>query len=140
MGLRISLKKTTKKMVHDLLKGAEVLNKSGESVDHSTLSGKQIVCFYFSAHWCPPCRGFTPVLCEFYNTCVADGKSLEIIFVTSDQDEASFKDCWSNMPWLAIKFGDAQIQNLKQHFGVTGIPMLAVCKGDGTQVVQNGRG
>ena len=30
------------------------------------LAGKQLVCFYFSAHWCPPCRQFTPILKDFY--------------------------------------------------------------------------
>ena len=30
------------------------------------LEDKNIVCFYFSAHWCPPCRGFTPILKSFY--------------------------------------------------------------------------
>ncbi len=25
------------------------------------------VAFYFSAHWCPPCRSFTPQLVQTYN-------------------------------------------------------------------------
>ena len=28
--------------------------------------GKKVVCFYFSAHFCPPCKTFTPVLADFY--------------------------------------------------------------------------
>ena len=33
---------------------------------NEALAGKQLVCFYFSAHWCPPCRQFTPILKDFY--------------------------------------------------------------------------
>ena len=29
------------------------------------LEGK-VIGIYFSAHWCPPCRGFTPKLVEWY--------------------------------------------------------------------------
>jgi thiol-disulfide isomerase/thioredoxin len=27
---------------------------------------QELVLYYFSAHWCPPCRQFTPLLKDFY--------------------------------------------------------------------------
>ena len=45
-----------------LQKGAELTKVAAADA----LAGKQIVCFYFSAHWCPPCRHFTPILKDFY--------------------------------------------------------------------------
>merc|ERR1712130_667492 len=44
-------------------------NDQGETVEGntSTLLDDKYVGIYFSAHWCPPCRGFTPVLAESYN-------------------------------------------------------------------------
>ena len=60
---------------------------------------------YFSAHWCPPCRGFTPVLAEFYKKWVEEeGKSLEIVFVSSDRDQEAFDEYYNSMPWAALKF------------------------------------
>ena len=67
--------------------GPKILNKSGQEVAIESLcgEGKQIG-LYFSAHWCPPCRGFTPKLVEWYNTNKAE-RNLEIIFVSLDRDK-----------------------------------------------------
>ena len=68
------------------------------------LEGAQFVGIYFSAHWCPPCRGFTPILGQFYEEVNKDGKVFEVIFITSDRDEAAFKEYFSLMPWKAAPF------------------------------------
>ena len=65
---------------------------------------------YFSAHWCPPCRGFTPELATFYNTATGQGDKFEIIFVSCDRDEPSFKDYFGSMPWAALKFEHSDIK------------------------------
>ena len=65
-----------------------------------------LAVLYFSAHWCPPCRAFTPTLAEFY-TKHQQSKNLEIIFVSFDRNEESFKEYVKDMPWLSIEFSDA---------------------------------
>ena len=59
-----------------------------------------MVGIYFSAHWCPPCRGFTPKLVESYNTMKAAGKNFEIVFVSSDNDEAGFDEYYGAGPLI----------------------------------------
>jgi nucleoredoxin len=44
-----------------LCTGVDTLLKGTESISLSdSLQGKEVVALYFSAHWCPPCRSFTP--------------------------------------------------------------------------------
>ena len=51
----------------DLIKGQDLIKADGTTVAANVaLEGKVLVLIYFSAHWCPPCRGFTPVLKAFY--------------------------------------------------------------------------
>jgi nucleoredoxin len=93
---------------------------------------------YFSAHWCPPCRGFTPKLAEWYKGGLQD--VMEIIFVSSDRDEASFKEYSGEMPWLCLPYEKRdQKAALSDAFGVNGNPSLGVCNPDGTVVTTDGR-
>ena len=117
----------------------KVFTKDGEMSLDEALTGAEFVGIYFSAHWCPPCRGFTPVLAQFYEEVNKDGKVFEVIFVTSDRDEASFKEYFELMPWKAVPF-DVERATIKQMHGVQGIPMLPVFKADGTKLSDNARG
>ena len=81
---------------------------------------------YFSAHWCPPCRNFTPKLKNFYEVVNKNQKQIEIIFVTSDKSEAEFNEYFGSMPWISIPFSDESIDNLKQTFEIMGIPTFLV--------------
>ena len=91
------------------LLGTDLIGAKGETVKTETLAGKgRVLGLYFSAHWCPPCRGFTPKLAEFYKHFRSgpDGHKLEIVFVSSDKTEAEFRDYCKEMPWLVLPFGD----------------------------------
>jgi nucleoredoxin len=93
---------------------------------HRTLDGKTTVLFYFSAHWCPPCKSFTPQLAKFYSS-HAESKSFEIVFVSSDSSEDEFASYFADMPWTSVKWGS--MRSLKSclevaYGAVPGIPTL----------------
>merc|ERR1711972_42008 len=89
-------------------------------------------------HWCPPCRGFTPKLAEYYKEGLKD--KMEIIFVSSDRDEKSFKDYHNEMPWPALPYEKRKEKDLlSKHMGVQGIPTFAVINLDGSVVTTDGR-
>ena len=94
---------------------------------------------YFSAHWCPPCRGFTPKLANFYEVANSKNKQIEIIFVSADRDIKGYEEYFSTMPWLAIPFGDDAIENMNKSFDITGIPYLIVFNNEGKLIDDKGR-
>jgi len=118
--------------------GSNLVNHKGEA--QSIASTAQLVGIYFSAHWCPPCRGFTPVLAEFYKHVNSKEKVLEIVFASSDKDEKSFNEYFETMPWIALDFKDRDSKNSwGQTFGVRGIPMFVLLNKDGTMISDNAR-
>eukprot|EP00931_Biecheleriopsis_adriatica_P044282 TRINITY_DN25314_c1_g1_i1.p1 TRINITY_DN25314_c1_g1~~TRINITY_DN25314_c1_g1_i1.p1 ORF type:complete len:328 (+),score=72.63 TRINITY_DN25314_c1_g1_i1:58-1041(+) len=121
----------------DLL-GAKLLTKQGEVDTESALRGKT-VGLYFSAHWCPPCRGFTPQLAKSY-TSALKAKGLEIVFVSGDQNEKAFSDYYTEMPWLALPFSVRdKAASLNSKFDVKGIPSLVLLSNDGTKLTSDAR-
>lgn len=96
--------------------------------------------FLLSPQWCPPCRGFTPDLIKAYKDHLK-AKELEIVFVSSDRDQASFMEYYGTMPWLAIPQGDPRKNKLSKLFGVEGIPtFVLVDAGTGETINGNARG
>ena len=120
----------------EILKGQQLLKKTGVVVDaDEALHGKKIICFYFSALWCPPCKAFTPVLTEFYQVIkmtliyqfntnspienvlmfqelVKEEEPIEVIFVSGDN---SPDELLANMKafhgdWLAVQHGARLIE------------------------------
>jgi len=122
----------------DSLKDQNLVKSDGSSVPaDSALAGKDLVLFYFSAHWCPPCRQFTPMLKDFYE----EVEGLEIVFVSSDRSPEDMQSYMkeSHGDWLAVEHNSAVANDLKQKYGISGIPTLIVVKLDGTVVTKDGR-
>jgi nucleoredoxin len=120
--------------------GETLVSKEGNVATKGALAGKKNVMVYFSAHWCPPCRGFTPQLAKEYKASSAAGKDTMVVFVSSDRDQASFDEYYGEMPWHALPFDNRDVkEKLSTKFGVNGIPMLIVLDGKGQLVTANGR-
>jgi len=96
------------------LLGDILMTSSGDQVPTVTsLNNSRLVAFYFSAHWCPPCRRFTPMLIEAYLhlKSALPVHGLELIFVSSDRDLSSFRNYFNTMPWLAVPFHKSSIRS-----------------------------
>ena len=86
---------------------------------------------YFSAHWCGPCRNFTPQLVEIYNELLKKGEAFEIVFLLGDKVEKSFEKYYASMPWMALPFLHHTEKKLSRYFKVEGIPTLIILGPDG---------
>jgi len=97
-------------------------------VDGSELEKKKFVALYYSAHWCVPCRKFTPRLIDYYNRTVAAHPEFEIIFVSSDRSRFGWETYIgeAKMPWLAVDYDQlADLVGVRQ-LGGNSIPSLLV--------------
>eukprot|EP00002_Diphylleia_rotans_P022020 TRINITY_DN4306_c0_g1_i1.p1 TRINITY_DN4306_c0_g1~~TRINITY_DN4306_c0_g1_i1.p1 ORF type:complete len:179 (-),score=30.68 TRINITY_DN4306_c0_g1_i1:133-669(-) len=120
--------------------GPRLISSTGDEIStDETLNGK-FVGIYFSAHWCPPCRAFTPQLAQFFQK-NRKALDLEIVFVSSDRDERAWSEYFGTMPWTAIPFNERSIkQSLSSKFSVMGIPTLVILDSHGEIMTNNGRG
>jgi len=105
----------------------QLLTKNG-LVNTKDALGDKTVLIYFSAHWCGPCRNFTPQLAELYKEAKSGplSKKFEIIFCSADHEEAEFDSYYAEHPWLAIPFDWENRERLMGAFSVKGIPQLTV--------------
>ena len=120
--------------------GAEIQTKQGKKSTVDALKDKKVIGIYFSAHWCPPCRQFTPVLGTVYEDMIEDHPDFEIVFVSSDRDEGGFNEYYGEMPWVALPFASQKEKgSLAQKYGVSGIPCLVFLNDKGDLITKDGR-
>ena len=118
--------------------GEKLIDAKG--VEHQVPELKdKMIAIYFSAHWCPPCRQFTPKLVEFRDACAKD--NFEVVFVSCDNDEKAMKGYMKdmNMKWLAVPYGSPLRKQLMNTYKVSGIPYLVVLDKDGKIISTNAR-
>ncbi|KAL4165120.1 hypothetical protein KRP22_003851 [Phytophthora ramorum] len=120
----------------------ELMLKNGEMVPTSqALAGKKVIGLYFSGHYCPPCRKFTPLLDVVYSDIKEAGhQDFEIVFVSSDKEEAKFTEYYEEMPWIALPYARRDLKlELCEKFGVKTVPTLIFFNEKGEVVEREGR-
>jgi len=121
--------------------GETLQTSEGSTSTDAALADVDAVGIYFSAHWCSPCRSFTPKLAELYRSYKAKGLKFEIIFASSDRDEAAFDSYFAEQPWLALPYAARTTkEKLSKKFKVSGIPTLVILDGKtGEMITTDGR-
>lgn len=125
----------------EVLAAGVVQDAAGATVTVDALrSGRRAVALYFSAHWCPPCRAFTPELATWYKE-RSSALGLEIVFVSSDEDAEHFDEYAAEMPWARLRFADRAVKDeLAQLYEIEGIPALVfVDAATGAVITREGR-
>lgn len=111
------------KLPLDTILPAELQRGDGTRVATTeALADSEYVLLYASAHWCPPCRAFTPALSAWF---AAHGRRLKvaIVFISMDRDAASFAKYFATMSWkLAVPWEAAR--DVSPALDVWGIPAL----------------
>lgn len=117
--------------------GKNIVSVSGK-LDASVIKTKKYLFVYFSAHWCPPCRKFTPKLVDFYNKNYAGG-DFDLIFVSSDESQGEMKSYMKGekMPWIGLKLDSKPARALKKMRRGTGIPCLILIDETGNVISQS---
>ena len=111
--------------------GASLLSKTG-IVPINVLAQAKYILVYFSASWCKPCQGFTPILDMFYDSINSFDKEIEVVYVSRDNSYQDFTEYYEKMPWLAVPYHETNIRSqLKETFNAKSIPSLYLINSNG---------
>lgn len=101
-----------------------VVTASGDETTFSKATeGKKHVAFYFSAHWCPPCRVFTPELSKWRKDKLPE--DAELFFVSADKDQKTFNDYHKTMSFDAMSFKGSSMTRCRRCSASKGTPRLS---------------
>uniref|UniRef100_A0A672LJC9 Nucleoredoxin n=2 Tax=Sinocyclocheilus grahami TaxID=75366 RepID=A0A672LJC9_SINGR len=126
------------------LLGERLVNGEKAEVDvHSLGSKLSLLGLYFGCSLNGPCKQFNASLCEFYSKFKKSSEhkdKLEIVFISSDQDQKQWQDFLQEMQWPALPFKDRHKKmKLWNKYKVTSIPSLVfIDAATGKVVCRNG--
>uniref|UniRef100_A0A8D3A2F7 Nucleoredoxin n=1 Tax=Scophthalmus maximus TaxID=52904 RepID=A0A8D3A2F7_SCOMX len=126
------------------LLGERLVNRDKAELDVQPLGAKlSLVGLFFGCSLNAPCKQFHGSLCDFYGRFKKASEhkdKLEIVFVSSDQDQKHWQDFLQEMPWPALPFKDRHKKmKLWNKYKVTSIPSLVfVDAATGKVVCRNG--
>jgi thiol-disulfide isomerase/thioredoxin len=114
--------------------GTQFIGPGMSNIGPERLACAKVIGIYFSAHWCGPCRQFTPQLVKTYNAMKARNCPIEILFISADRSQEDMESYFATMPWVAGQ----STPDLKALAG-NGIPELIFIKTDGEIITKDGR-
>ncbi|MCQ2821530.1 MAG: hypothetical protein MJ252_30090, partial [archaeon] len=126
--------------------GKKIINNKGEEqdLDEESFLKVPVIGVLFTGSWCPPAREFMPKLEEVYQEAnkkaKEEGKSFEIIQISSEKTEADFKNNMTETRnWLYVPFNDPYMSKLKEDYKVEYIPKLVIVDRTLYRLSENGR-
>ena len=92
------------------------------------LGSKKYLLVYYSAHWCPPCRAFTPELVKWYNSVSSQHAKFDIIFYSNDRSEGDMLTYMTDtrMPWPPLGYRKTRLGHAPAKYAGPGIPDLVL--------------
>lgn len=132
------------KVAASLRKKLQVL-RDGKLVDFDpgTRPEPDLYLVYFGAHWCRPCREFSPHLVEAYRQLKEmAGERFELVFVSDDKsrDEQLLYAKEEGMPWPILRYSDVGSVDPVERWAGPAIPDLVVVTRDGQLVYDSFHG
>jgi thiol-disulfide isomerase/thioredoxin len=107
----------------------KLLSPAGLLVDTCEQLAGKVIGVYFSAHWCGPCRQFTPQLVSVYQQAKQAGLDFEVVFVSADHSDGDFQSYFRQSmanSWCAVPYDAQQREDIQGLFKVSGIPRLVI--------------
>eukprot|EP01059_Diplonema_ambulator_P012427 TRINITY_DN2273_c2_g1_i1.p1 TRINITY_DN2273_c2_g1~~TRINITY_DN2273_c2_g1_i1.p1 ORF type:complete len:166 (+),score=27.41 TRINITY_DN2273_c2_g1_i1:13-510(+) len=106
----------------------------------SLMEENTVIGLFYGARLCAACRDAMGKLAQCYNQlAVKNHLMLEIVFISSDKDEADFKEFTRTMPWYSVQYKGPARAVLQEAFKVSLMPTIIFLNACGDVLTRDGR-
>ena len=104
------------------------------------LGNTKVIGFYFASYSSTGSRAFTQTLSAAYSKWTEHGHSIEIVFVSQNENEAEFNVDFRDHhgKWLAVEWDEKKQKTLAKQLDVDGVPSLIFVNRDWDIISRNG--